>query len=140
MGGLKPARTLPDISRAQNAVVAAASFGIIGSFFWVPALVYALFRLTRPRETKASDPNPRPQSFLERILRNKARLLLLVLCAALCAMPLRRSKRLRHLALWDSFHAYFAPLVAMKAPLPDGPLLFCFMPHGAFPVGQVRMP
>lgn len=100
----------------NDGVVATSSVVLIGSFFWVPACVWYVWRnKCKTRRRKA---------------------LLIGCLMLLLTAPLPANRRLAKLALWNRFLRYFSGKAVGKLEPPGGKQsMFCLVPHGVFPFG-----
>jgi len=112
---------LSKISWATEARAVALGGVIVGALLWVPLAIIlsarALWR--RSKEWTWS-----------------TRALVVLAVACVLRLPARRWPALRQMKFWEPVVAYFDPKVWINGPLPDRPLLFAFVPHGVFPLGQ----
>eukprot|EP00904_Undaria_pinnatifida_P004885 jgi/Undpi1/1526/HiC_scaffold_11.g04916.m1 len=99
----------------NDGVVATSSLVLIGSFFWVPACVYYVWRKKcKTRRRKA---------------------LLIGCLMLLLTAPLPANRRLTKLALWNRFLRYFSGKAVGKLEAGEKQSIFCLVPHGVFPFG-----
>ncbi|CAM9689968.1 unnamed protein product [Discosporangium mesarthrocarpum] len=101
----------------NDAIVAGSSIVLIGSFFWVPASLWYVWR----KKCKT---------------RRRKFLFLLSLLAILTTQQLPTTRRLTKHALWDRFLRYFSGRVVGEVQAAaNRQALFCLVPHGIFPFG-----
>ncbi|CBN75192.1 mono-or diacylglycerol acyltransferase type 2 [Ectocarpus siliculosus] len=100
----------------NDGVVATSSVLLIGSFFWVPAYLYYVWRnKCKTRRRKA---------------------LFLACLVAFLAGPMPVTRRIARLSVWNRFWRYFSGSFVGEMDACRGKQsLFCLVPHGVFPFG-----
>eukprot|EP00752_Nemacystus_decipiens_P007620 g6810.t1 len=100
----------------NDGVVATSSVLLIGSFFWVPAYLYHVWRnKCKTRRRKA---------------------LFLGCLVVFLTAPIPVNRRIARLPLWDRFWRYFSGRIVGELEACKGKQsLFCLTPHGVFPFG-----
>lgn len=100
----------------NEGVVVTSSVVLIGSFFWVPACLYYVWR--------------------KRCKTRRRKALFLGFLVILLTAPLPVDRRVARFSLWNRFLRYFSgKVVGEMAGSTGRQSLFCLSPHGVFPFG-----
>lgn len=108
------------LSFLTDLVVCSSSLLVVGSFLWFPLALYFVLKRCKTR---------------------RARLIVLAVVVVLVLVPVKQWPAVRRTRFWDAWTRYFSPTIIVDGDkeLPsDRSLLYCFMPHGIYPFGQVR--